>query len=160
MKNFKEILNEGIRSTSHETKKQSKESIIRKNELKKFLNEKINKKERFLKRWVGDGRGFKGNQYITYHGTTLESAKDILKRGLKTMAPDSPRWFMLTTSKKAAKHFSIGYKKDKNTKTTILQITIPRDKIVELLHKGIETSFNDIQHAIKNIIPSKYIKIV
>lgn len=111
-----------------------------------------------LKRWTLDGRGFdKSGNYITYHGTSKENAKKILKTGLKTPEGSGPRWFMLTTNPKTAKKFGDDIRSDLGTQ--ILKVTLPKDKVVKLLWNGQETSFNDIQHGIRDVIPPKYITI-
>ena len=120
---------------------------------------KEDREERLFKRWILDGRGLKGNQYIVYHGTTESRSKAILKSGLKEPSGAySPSWYMVTTSKKVAKdEFAKGYANETD-RPVVLKITIPKDKIRELLFAGQETSYKDIQHALKKAILPKYIK--
>jgi len=126
---------------------------------KEFLLERND--EEMLKLWTLDDRGFdkSGKKYVLYHGTSREHYNEILKTGLKTPNHllDDPRWFMLTTDKKVAEKFGKGIATQ--IITVILKVTILRNKITELLWNGQDVpGFKDKQHAIRKMIPMKYIK--
>ena len=94
--------------------------------------------------------------YILYHGTNNINADKIIKSGLVSENYQRPKWFVLTTNIRAAKHFSLGYDNEK-TYPVVIRFDIPISEIQNLLFKGGETSFEDVQHALKEKIPIKYI---
>lgn len=90
---------------------------------------------------------------VFYHGTSRTKAKIIQKEGLKKPEGVGARWFMLTTKRTVGVFFSL------SDDAAVITFEIPQDKLDEYLwvKAASETSFGDVQYALRKTLPPEFI---
>ena len=103
---------------------------------------------------VGLERQMKPCTLRVYHGTQSEKVASIKKQGLKTPPGVMPsRWYMVTTQKAGAAHYSAG-----TGEPVVIEYRIPCSEVERYLWPPGESSTEGTFYGIRKPLPGKYIK--